>query len=150
MKSNKYKKHPWFKQQNIRPSKDRVSTEAFWSPCNATALNLWVHGQTAYFIHQKAKMRAFRRKGTGCGDAASTLETADGLNMSYKLMDSNTEPWWTSEKSTKSGLQASCGLLSATVCSELAFQWFRVVKCWIHRKNNDTELEEEQWQGCFH
>lgn len=27
---------------------------------------------------------------------------------------------------------------------------FWVVKCWIHRKNNDTELEEEQWQGCFH
>lgn len=42
----------------------------------------------------------------------------------HKLKDSNTEPWWTSEKSTKSGLQASCGLLSATVCSLLAFQWF--------------------------
>lgn len=32
----------------------------------------------------------------------------------------------------------------------IAFQGLREVRCWIHRNNDGTKLEEEQWQGSFH
>lgn len=44
-------------------------------------------------------------------------------------------------------------LLSSTVYPMLAsidFQGLREVRCWIHRNNDGTKLEEEQWQGSFH
>lgn len=36
-----------------------------------------------------------------------------------------------------------------SMLASIAFQGLREVRCWIHRNNDGTKLEE-QWQGSFH